>query len=71
MKVRTKVPNKMTAAGTAAIQKERLNEEYPKSKPLSNQKILLGELLLFGNKSRKAFWDLFEILLRQYWGAKE
>lgn len=52
-------------AGTTAKYDERLNKEYLSVKSLSTLKIIIGGLLLFGNKERRAFWPLFDVLLRQ------
>ena len=57
---------KIAAAGTAAKQKERHGIAYRKPVPLSSLKILIGGLLLFGNKKQKVFWPFFDATLRQY-----
>jgi len=59
--------SKKEAAGlTAARQDECHNELYPSVKSLSSLKILIGGLLLFGNRNQKVFWPFFEATLRQY-----
>lgn len=45
-------------------------KSYLDHSPKSSLKLQIGELLLFGNKQRRELWNLFEILLRQYWGDK-
>ncbi len=57
---------KEAAAGTAAKQKERQQTAYRTTAVLSSLKLLIGGLLLFGNKDQKVFWPLFDATLRQY-----
>jgi hypothetical protein len=58
--------NKKAAADTAAKKNKLHNKAYPQSAQQSRLKTLIGEILLFGNKQRKEFWELFEVLLTQY-----
>ena len=53
----------------AASNNQLRSKSYRKPKPLSSLKLQIGELLLFGNKECRELWSLFEVLLRQYWGA--
>lgn len=39
---------------------------YPQSESVSSLKILIGGLLLFGDRSQTVFWQFFEVMLRQY-----
>jgi hypothetical protein len=48
----------------------QLLKAYPKAESVSSLKILVGGLLLFGNKNQKVFWPLFDALLRQYVGLR-
>jgi len=57
---------KKAAAVTAATQKKRHSKGYPKADSLSSWKMLIGGLLLFGNKQQKVFWPFFDAMLRQY-----
>lgn len=66
MNMNTRAAIKKAAAGTAAKKNELHNKAYRKPVPLSSLKTLIGELLIFGNKERKEFWQLFEVLLTQY-----
>jgi hypothetical protein len=66
MRLIMKTPTKKAAAVTAAGKKKLQNETYPKPAQLSSLKMLIGELLIFGNKERKETWWLFETKLRQY-----
>jgi len=66
MKTRTKTPIKKTAAGTAAGKMKLQSKAYLKADSLSSWKVLVGELLLLGNKDKKAFWPFFDVTLRQY-----
>ena len=43
---------------------------YRSAPPVSSLKILIGGLLLFGNKSQKVFWPFFDATLRQYLDLK-
>lgn len=56
---------KKAVVGTAK-RYELQTKTYPKTAQLSSLKVFIGELLLFGNKQRKEFWELFGILLTQY-----
>ena len=56
------------AAGKNHLQRKT----YQKAMPVSRLKLVLGELLLFGNKKRSEFWPLFEALLVQsYQGSSQ
>jgi hypothetical protein len=44
----------------------QLTKAYPKTESLSSLKMLIGGLLLFGNKNQKVFWPFFDATLRQY-----
>ena len=66
--MRTKVPIKKAvhrADGAAGI--KRRYESYPQAGSESSLKLLVGEVLLFGNKQRKEFWPFFEALLAQFY----
>ncbi len=56
---------KKAVVGTAK-KNELRNKAYPKAESLSSWKMLIGGLLLFGNKSQKVFWPFFDATLRQY-----
>ena len=56
---------KKAVVGTAK-KNELHHKVYTKPIMLSSLKILIGEILLFGNKQRKEVWVLFEVLLTQY-----
>jgi hypothetical protein len=60
--MKTKKATVLPAAGKSELR----IEPYQKSEPLSNLKLKIGELLLFGNKQHSEFWSLFEVLLIQY-----
>lgn len=60
--MKTKKAAMLPAAGKIKLH----DEAYQKAESLSSLKLQIGELLLFGNKQRKEFWSLFEILLIQY-----
>jgi hypothetical protein len=62
--------NKKAAELPAARESKLRIEPYQQSAPLSSLKLQIGELLLFGNKQRREFWSVFEVLLRQYLGNK-
>jgi len=65
MKIKT--PKKERAVVGAAAQTNKYqNESYQRAESLSNIKLLVGGLLLFGNKNQKAFWPFFEAILWQY-----
>jgi len=71
MKTRTKTPEKEGAAArTTALTTEHRNGSYRSAPALSSLKMLIGGLLLFGNKSQKAFWPFFDTTLRQYLDLK-
>ena len=53
---------KERAAGTAPNNNRR-NKSYRSRRNRSSIKLAIGELLLFGNKQREEFWQLFESLL--------
>jgi len=57
---------KQAVALTTAEQKELHKEAYLKPVRLSSLKLLIGGLLLFGNKEQMVFWPFFEATLRQY-----
>lgn len=56
---------KKAVVGTAK-KYEAQNRTYPKTTQLSSLKVFIGELLLFGDRKRKEFWQLFEVLLTDY-----
>jgi hypothetical protein len=63
----TETMKKKKAAGLTAAQQNQLPlESYPKAGSESTLELLIGGLLLFGNAERRAFWPLFDVLLRQY-----
>lgn len=69
MNGRTKTPEKERAAcfaQQAALTNTLHNESYRTAPAMSRLKVLIGGLLLFGNKNQKAFWPLFDATLRQY-----
>jgi hypothetical protein len=68
MKMRRKIPEKEWAAAPTTAPKINLQSKpYQKTSQVSSLKLQIGELLLFGNKQRREFWSVFEILLMQYW----
>ena len=70
MNMNTRAPIKNAAGLTAAGEKKLHNGTYSKPARLSNLKILIGEILLFGNKQRKEFWWLFDSKVRQFYELK-
>lgn len=69
VKTRRKPPEKVRAARLdqqAATQNNLHSKAYLNAKSKSSLKILIGGLLLFGNKNQKAFWPVFDAILRQY-----
>ena len=54
----------------AAGKSKLLIEPYQKRKRLSSLKLIVGGLLLFGNKKQNAFWPFFDAMLRQYLDLK-
>ena len=78
MKMRTKIPEKERAAArTTAPIIEQHNGSYRKPAPLSktNLKENLGLLLYhlqspLTKKQRRMSWQLFEVVLRQYYDVK-
>jgi hypothetical protein len=61
----TETMKKKKAAGLTAASNNERNKAYLSTKSLSTLKIIVGGLLLFGNAERRAFWPLFDVLLRQ------
>jgi hypothetical protein len=61
-KLREKV---RAAAPTTAPTIEPQNRVYLTTTSRSSLKTLIGGLLLFGDRKPKAFWPLFDVLLRQ------
>lgn len=62
-----KNPQKIWGASDKATPEYNLqSESYQNSTSVSTAKLQIGELLLFGNKERKEFWKLLEVLLNQY-----
>ena len=57
---------KKAAVAAAAKHYESQNRPYLKSDSASSLRLLIGELLLFGNRRRKVFWPFFDAILRQY-----
>ena len=66
MKTITKIPIKKAAGGTAAGDSEQQRQPYQKAESLSSWKMLVGELLLLGDKEKEVFWPFFDVTLRQY-----
>jgi hypothetical protein len=60
---------KKARAGTQAG-KELQRLSYLKPAEQSILKLRLGELLLFGDRSKKLFWPLLDIMITQYIEAK-
>jgi len=56
---------KKAAGLTAAKYNKRHHKPYPKAESLSTLEMLIGALLLFGNKDQKVFWPFFEAMLLQ------
>jgi len=54
------------ASDKAAPEYKFQSESYRNSTSVSRVRLQIGELLLFGNKGRKEFWKLLEVLLNQY-----
>ena len=69
MNMRTKTPEKAEAAAWTATawNQKVLFESYPRAGSESTLKLLIGEVLLFGNKQRNEFWQFFEALLAQFY----
>jgi len=68
--MRTKVPIKNAVHrvdGTAGIKQHC--QAYPKDESVSRLNLVIGELLLFGNKQQSEFWPLFEALLVQSYAS--
>jgi hypothetical protein len=62
-----KQPQKERAAApTTALTTKHRNGSYQSAEPLSSLKVLVGGLLLFGNKKQKVFWPFFDATLRLY-----
>jgi len=64
-----KKPDKERAAHLrqqAATKNHLRNKAYLQVESLSTLEMLIGRLLLFGNKSQKVFWPLLDATLRQY-----
>jgi len=57
---------KKAAGLTAAKYNKRHNKAYLQAESLSTLEMLIGGLLLLGNRKQKAFWPLLEATLRQY-----
>ena len=57
---------KKAAVLPAARKNKQHCKSYPKAESLSSWKMLIGGLLLFGNKNQKVFWPFFDATLRQY-----
>ena len=57
---------KKAVAGTTAKYNKRQHAQYRKVPAVSSLKMLIGELLIFGNEQRKETWWLFDSKLRQY-----
>ena len=58
------------ASDKAAPECKFQNESYRNSAFMSRAKLQIGELLLFGNKECREFWELLEVLLVQHLVAK-
>ena len=46
--------------------KNQLQTPYLKAESLSSWKMLVGGILLYGDKKKDVFWPFFEAMLRQY-----
>ena len=66
MKTKMKLTIKKAAAGTAAGKMKLQDKAYLKADSLSSLKLIIGGLLLFGDKDQKVFWPFFDVTLRQY-----
>jgi len=60
--MKTKKATVLPAAGNIKQQ----TEPYQNGNSLSSLKLIIGGLLLFGNKDKKVFWPFFNAMLRQY-----
>ncbi|MCP4611792.1 MAG: hypothetical protein GY845_24075 [Planctomycetes bacterium] len=72
MNTKTKTPIKKAGGfgGRPAGRNKLQKRAYPKPAPLSSLKMLIGELLIFGNEQRKETWWLFDSKLRQFYDLK-
>ena len=67
MRTRKKPPEKKRAAASMTAPTIKLHQiAYRQTKSLSKTKIIIGGLLLFGDKNEQAFWPFFSAILRQY-----
>jgi hypothetical protein len=58
---------KKAAAGARTAAGNKLHRiAYPKIESLTSWKMLVGGLLLFGDKKKKVFWPFFDAMLRHY-----
>lgn len=65
--MKNKTPQKERAAApTTAPKCDLPNKPYQRTSQESSMKLIVGGLLLFGDKNKTVFWPFFDVTLRLY-----